>query len=54
MFGLWLCNERRGMTWTKLSTELKSRAPKLSFDVGFKHDRRKESAKRQRIFDTER
>ena len=38
MFGLWLCNERRGITWTKLSTELKSRAPKLSFDVGFKHD----------------
>ncbi len=53
MFGLWLCNKRREMTWTKLSAELKRRAPKLSFDVGFKHDCRKESAKRQRIFDTE-
>ena len=35
MFGLWLCSERRGMTWT---IELKRRALKLSFDVGFKRD----------------
>ena len=37
-YRLQLCGGKREMTWSELSTELKSTALKLSFDVGFKHD----------------